>query len=118
MSSEKWKEINDLFHAALEISPSLRPDFLKQQCSDPLILQEVASLLDAHRDAGSFIETPIFPSLLNDEEPEELLDPGQLVGQYKILHAIGRGGMGAVYLGLRADEAYEKRVAIKIVKRG
>ncbi len=42
----------------------------------------------------------------------------QLVGDYRILHPIGCGGMGAVYLAERADRAFEKKVAIKILKRG
>jgi eukaryotic-like serine/threonine-protein kinase len=40
------------------------------------------------------------------------------VGPYLLVREIGRGGMGAVYLGMRADAAFEKRVAIKILKRG
>jgi serine/threonine protein kinase len=31
---------------------------------------------------------------------------------------IGRGGMGAVYLAIRADELFNKQVAIKVIKRG
>ncbi|MCA1585767.1 MAG: protein kinase [Acidobacteria bacterium] len=34
------------------------------------------------------------------------------------MREIGRGGMGAVYLASRADEAFERRVALKILKRG
>lgn len=40
------------------------------------------------------------------------------LGNYKIVKEIGRGGMGTVYLAERADEQYEKRVAIKLIKRG
>src|SRR5260370_22918307 len=31
---------------------------------------------------------------------------------------IGQGGMGAVYLAARADQAFQKEVAIKLIKRG
>ena len=34
------------------------------------------------------------------------------------LREIGRGGMGAVYLARRADGAYDKLIAIKLLKRG
>ena len=40
------------------------------------------------------------------------------VGPYRLIREIGRGGMGTVYLGVRADAAFQKRVAIKILKRG
>jgi serine/threonine-protein kinase len=43
---------------------------------------------------------------------------GDEVGAYRITRLLGRGGMGAVYEGERADGAFEKKVAIKIVKRG
>ena len=41
-----------------------------------------------------------------------------LAGRYRIERLISRGGMGAVYLATRADEEYNKRVAIKLVQAG
>lgn len=43
---------------------------------------------------------------------------GERLGAYRILHAIGRGGMGAVYLAVRDDDQYRKQVALKLVKPG
>ena len=43
---------------------------------------------------------------------------GKQIGAYKIECELGRGGMGAVYLASRADEQFQKQVAIKLVKRG
>ena len=40
------------------------------------------------------------------------------VGPYRLISEIGHGGMGTVYLAVRADAAFEQRVAIKILKRG
>ena len=41
--------------------------------------------------------------------------PGADIGAYRLLKEIGRGGMGTVYLAERADQAFDKQVAIKIV---
>ena len=40
------------------------------------------------------------------------------VGAYRLIRELGRGGMGAVYLGVRDDDAFQKRVAVKVLKRG
>jgi serine/threonine protein kinase len=117
MSTEKWQRINDLFQAALEVEPSHRPQFLQNQCDDPLVVEEVKLLLSAHQEAGSFIQTPV--SILQDtQEDDDLIAPGERIGVYKIVKEIGRGGMGAVYLASRADDAYEKHVAVKVLKQG
>lgn len=39
---------------------------------------------------------------------------GRRLGVYELIEEIGSGGMGKVYLAVRADDAYRKRVAIKI----
>src|ERR1700691_6636917 len=41
---------------------------------------------------------------------------GRRVGSYEILREIGHGGMGTVYLTVRADHAFRKQVALKIVR--
>ena len=43
---------------------------------------------------------------------------GETVGAYRLIEPLGRGGMGEVYLGERADGRFEQRVAVKLVKRG
>jgi non-specific serine/threonine protein kinase/serine/threonine-protein kinase len=41
-----------------------------------------------------------------------------MIGVYRVIRELGSGGMGVVYLAERADKQYEKRVAIKLIKRG
>ena len=55
---------------------------------------------------------PNFPSIpIADERA------GDRIGPYRLVHELG-AAVGIVYLAIRADDAYQKRVAIKMVKRG
>lgn len=49
---------------------------------------------------------PIFPKLRL----------GSRLGPYRLIELIGRGGMGEVYQAERADDHYDSRVAIKLVR--
>ena len=40
--------------------------------------------------------------------------PGDLVGPYRLIREIGRGGMGAVWLAERADGSLKRQVALKL----
>jgi serine/threonine protein kinase len=84
---------------------------------DDALRREVESLLEADSESEGFIEQAPF------ELPRELFAEngsaaGQQFGAYKVISEIGRGGLGTVYLAARADEQYQKRVAIKLVRRG
>ncbi|GJM18960.1 MAG: hypothetical protein DHS20C14_11730 [Phycisphaeraceae bacterium] len=52
----------------------------------------------------------------DDEDPRELI--GRRLGAYRIEGVIASGGMGAVCLGIRDDDAFTMRVAIKLVRAG
>ncbi|MEX2271797.1 MAG: serine/threonine-protein kinase [Vicinamibacterales bacterium] len=111
----RWAEIKALFGEALELTPADRTRLLDARCAaDPNLRREVESLLASHDAAGDFIETPASVTLA----PEDRSRAGDLIGPYRIEREIGRGGMGAVYLAVRADDAYRKRVAVKVIKRG
>jgi eukaryotic-like serine/threonine-protein kinase len=109
-----------MFEQALELPAAERATFLEKNCHDDEELRrEVESLIESHAKAGRFIDQPsLFFSADAIEEDGETLPAGQLIGRYRIVRELGRGGMGAVYLAERADEEYEKRVAIKVIKRG
>ena len=45
---------------------------------------------------------------------DEVAHEGELVGPYRLLHEIGRGGMGSVWLAERADGSFKRQVALKL----
>ena len=121
MHPDRWRLIDELFHATAELPPNERSDFLEGACAGDVSLRaEIEKLIDGSDRAGSFIETP--PALdgttmlLPESETEPLT--GLRIGAYEVIREIGRGGMGTVYLAARADEEFRKRVAIKLVTSG
>jgi eukaryotic-like serine/threonine-protein kinase len=116
----RLETVEEIFHAALVCEPGQLKAFLDERCGgDKVLHRQVEKLLAAHRQAGSFIETPVaaLPASIADDGETNLLI-GQTIGRYKISKRISAGGMGAVYLAKRADEQYQKQVAIKLIKRG
>jgi serine/threonine protein kinase/tetratricopeptide (TPR) repeat protein len=124
MTPERWKQIKEIFNAALDHPVDEREAFLDQTCGGDLSLrQQVERLINSHEQAGDFIEDRAAASqdsLPTDEAATVQFDSmiGRQVGAYKLVREIGRGGMGAVYLAVRADREFRQRAAIKLVKRG
>jgi len=120
VTSERWKQVEAIFERAFEVPAEKREEFLKSTCNgDDELHREVESLLSSHAQAGSFVDKrSLFFSDDSTQEAGAAVATGELIGPYRVLRELGRGGMGAVYLAERADEQYEKRVAIKLIKRG
>ncbi len=117
---ERYQEIDLLFEAVLERPVSSREAFLAEASGeDPALATAVQALLDSGAEAELVLGDSVtaFAVPLLDAWREEAAAVGRL-GAYRIIEEIGRGGMGAVYLAERADQVFEKRVAIKLVKRG
>jgi serine/threonine protein kinase/Tol biopolymer transport system component/tetratricopeptide (TPR) repeat protein len=120
VTSDRWKEVKGVFAAALDRPVSERAAYLDEACAgDEELRREVESLLASHQQAGEFIESPAIPTDTQMlDEDEEDADLGRRIGAYRIEKEIGRGGMGSVYLAVRADEEFERQVAIKLIRRG
>src|SRR5262245_11797032 len=123
MTPERWENVEDIFNAALDRSIDEREAFLTEACGDdPSLRRQVEYLINCYEQAGDFIESPAgrHDSPMRDEAATLQFDAmvGRRVGAYRIVREIGRGGMGAVYLAVRADDQFRQRAAIKLVKRG
>ncbi|HEV3468013.1 MAG TPA: protein kinase [Pyrinomonadaceae bacterium] len=124
MSPDRWKQIEEIFQAALDLAPGERAAFLERACAgDGGLRAQVEALVGQFDRADSFGESRAVSadeSQLFAAPPVDETDPmeGRRVGAYRLVREIGRGGMGAVYLAERADSAFQRRVAVKLVKRG
>ena len=120
MNPERWQQVKQVFQAVAEVAPAERSSLLTEACAgDAALRREVEALLRADEQAADFIEESAYEvaaKALAEEEAESAA--GRQVGPYKLVRALGRGGMGAVYLAERDDAEYRKRVALKLIKRG
>ena len=120
MTPERWQQVKVALHHAMELEPEERSAYLSQMSqADPDLGRQVDSLLASEDRAGSgFLNTPVLNAAgLLDPEPAGPMI-GRRIGPYEILEQIGAGGMGEVYKAFRADDAYRKQVAIKLIRAG
>jgi len=115
--TEQRQKVDEILYQALETPSEMRTEYLDAACADDEALRrEVDSLLEATEAMGAgFLREPLLS--VNVEPTPELAD-GRRLGAYRILREIARGGMGTVYLAARADDEFEREVAVKILKRG
>lgn len=109
MISERWQRVKDVLAAVDDLPPAERESALDELChGDAELRWEVDSLL-AQEDRLDLLSEPVKLPPWFGAEPRQ-------AGPYRIERLLGAGGMGAVYLATRADEVFEKRVAVKVIQ--
>jgi eukaryotic-like serine/threonine-protein kinase len=120
--SDRASLIRTFFFRAIDLTPAKRVTFLNEACgSDETLRSEIESLLAADTADDRFIVTAVvrmaeqipYPSSMVFEEEMA----GRMVGPYKIIEVIGKGGVGAVYRAVRCDQ-FEMQVALKLIRSG
>ncbi|HUO15386.1 MAG TPA: serine/threonine-protein kinase [Verrucomicrobiae bacterium] len=118
-AGNRWQQVEAIFYAALEQSPSERDLYVNQACGgDEALRSEVQSLLDASGKTVGFLKNRVEAAAhtLDEDEKSEII--GRQIGPFRLLRMIGEGGMGCVYLAERADAVYRQKVAIKLLHAG
>jgi non-specific serine/threonine protein kinase/serine/threonine-protein kinase len=103
-----------LFDVVVELPMAERERFLAAlDAEDGALHDELVALLAVHERAGEFLEDSPLASVSREADPLRLI--GERLGDYRVVGLLGRGGMGTVFLGQRADGAYDQTVAVKLL---
>ncbi len=119
ITPEQWPLVKALWFAVQDAPDTQRAAMLGDAQIDADIREHVERLLAASHEVGDRFETPAAGALRHDAP--ELTAPslvGRRLGPYTVTRRVGQGGMGVVYEAVRADAAYEQRVAVKTIWRG
>ncbi len=115
LTPERWQQVKEILDGVLDREGDDRARFLLEACrQDPALRQEVDSLL-ASAPVGEALERPPVDVSPEPEAPSPI---ERQIGHYRAVKELGRGGMGAVYLAVRDDDQFKKRVAIKVLRPG
>jgi non-specific serine/threonine protein kinase/serine/threonine-protein kinase len=111
--------LQQLFHTAADLPEKEQLEYLARECPEGgPEYQAVLSLLAAERSPPTAWRDNAFELEARTTAAHSgQARVGQFFGPYRILRHISTGGMGFVYEAVRADDQYQKKVAIKIVQK-
>ncbi|MEO6227608.1 MAG: serine/threonine-protein kinase [Thermomonas sp.] len=112
MDAERWQRLSPLLDALLELPAEQRREHLAAlRREDNALADELQHLLTLEENDEAFLAEPVV-ELPNGARP------GARIGPYRLDRMIGEGGMGQVWLAMRADGLYERKVALKLLRPG
>ena len=123
----KQNEALQILRDALDTAPGERESFLTERCHGDTALRErvqamleriaLAELRGEEDDGRQTLDTMGASPSIPARNPADALI-GSLLGPFRVVERIGRGGMGIVYRGVREGADFSQEVAIKLIRRG
>jgi len=112
MDADRWQRLSPLLDALFELGPDERAQRMRVlREEDGALADELAALIALDQGHADFLSEPVMP-------PMAALRAGSEVGPYRLDHQLGEGGMGQVWMAMRADGLYQRRVALKLLRPG
>ncbi len=119
MKPERWRQMEEVYHAALERDADERASFLDEACAgDEALRRDVEALLAANdelaKQTGGFLDSPAIDAeakAIAAEKDSSIA--GEMIGHYRVVSLIGAGGMGEVWLA--RDTKLDRKVALKLL---
>ncbi len=114
-----WRRALALFDEFLDLEDhELRRRLRLLEDEEPETASHLRSLLEHDHEKAAILDQPV-EELLGDliEQESTARDAtGCLIGNYRLIRQIGRGGMGVVYEAQRADGVFDQKVAVKLLR--
>ncbi len=132
LTDNRRRRADRLFEAVLDMRPEERSSYLEEACGGDGELRALVDRLIAAVEVdetqlrpGGGLQGPLWDGLMDEldrEESEPVHDDttpvGTVLGNYRLVREIGRGGMAVVYLAERADGQFRQQVALKRIQHG
>jgi eukaryotic-like serine/threonine-protein kinase len=126
MSAERWQRLTQIVNDCLDLPADARSAHARTLCAgDEALYGEAMQWIDDAEQTQGFLDQSADVDLLTRRPGAEVIArraesalqwTGRRLGPYRVTEEIARGGMGSVFKAVRADEAYEQIVAIKVVR--
>lgn len=113
MDPERWNRLSTLLDELLELDPPVRARRLAEIVGvDAGLGDELQRMMALEDERPDFLSQSVVDAAVFAPQP------GQSIGPYKLESPIGEGGMGQVWLAIRDDGLYHRRVALKLLRPG
>lgn len=116
MSRGDWSRIRPLLEQLLDLPVEQQQAFLDRECGDNQELKSrLRGMIDRERSDAAFLESDTDSGRFTSDAGRGI-QPGALLGPWRLLGLLGSGGMGSVWLAERADGEFDKQVALKVLR--
>ncbi len=114
MTPERWARIAEVFDSAAELHGEERRGYLELACAGDTELRAEVDAMLAHDTPANGLSEAV-DRAMDTMDPFTSMVAQSSFGPWKVAEKLGAGGMGIVYRAVRADGAFEKDAALKIL---